>query len=90
MNSDEKKIQRVEAKLDNLNTYVVTVDVQEREDFDYFVTYAISEDEALRKVAKKLYDAEYYQGDPTFDDYLDQCLTGDLGYILDCHEPVEV
>jgi predicted transcriptional regulator YdeE len=93
---DELKVKQVEAKIDGLKKFVVTSLRSGYDSTDYFIAHAKDEDEALRKVAKKLYDSERedeeeeVEGDYTFEEYLDNCLHTDMGNMLECYEPVEV
>ena len=88
---EELKVKKVEAKLDNLKTYVITAAVSGVQELDYFVVNAQAEDDALEKVARLLYDREEYGArENSFEEFLANCIHNDTIYILDYFEPVEV
>lgn len=72
-----------------LKHWVVTRCISGREGVDYFVTEASTEDTALRKIARYLYDPE----DNMYSDfkgYYKHCTETDCGDILDAYEAVKL
>lgn len=73
--------------------WVVTGAVSGREETDYYVVDARTENSALRKVAEKVYPDMHDPKDPedlTFEEFFQDCISTDCGYILEIYKATEV